>query len=59
MENFMDTIPDTSGYMTAGFIVTFVTMGIYVLSLYIRNQNLKRDVDTLESLQAEKPKSKK
>ena len=55
----MDTIPDTSGYMTAGFIVTFVTMGIYVLSLYIRNQNLKRDVDTLESLQTEKPKSKK
>jgi hypothetical protein len=55
----MDTIPDTSSYMTAGFIVTFVTMGIYVLSLYIRNQNLKRDVDTLESLQAEKPKSKK
>jgi uncharacterized membrane protein YciS (DUF1049 family) len=54
----MDT-PDTSTYMIAGFVVSFVTMGIYVLSLYIRSRNLKRDVETLESLQTEKPRSKK
>jgi hypothetical protein len=51
--------PDTSTYMLAGFVVSFVTMGIYVLSLYLRNLNLKRDIETLESLRAEKPKSKK
>jgi hypothetical protein len=54
----MDT-PDTSIYMIAGFVVSFVTMGVYVLSLYIRNLNLKRDVETLEALQTEKPGSKK
>ncbi len=55
----MESIPDTSSYMIAGFVVSFVTMGIYVVSLYIRNRNLTRDVETLESLQSEKPKSKK
>jgi uncharacterized membrane protein YciS (DUF1049 family) len=53
----METTPDTSIYMIAGFVVSFITMGIYVASLYIRNRNLKRDVETLESMQAEKPKS--
>ena len=49
----METTPDTSSYMIAGFVVSFVTMGIYVASLYIRNRNLKRDVETLESMQTE------
>jgi len=52
----MDT-PDTSTYMIAGFVISFVTMGIYVLSLYIRNRNLNQDVETLESLD-EKPSKK-
>lgn len=56
---FLETTPDTSGYMIAGFLVTFVTMGIYVASMYIRNRNLKRDVETLESMQAKKPKTTK
>jgi hypothetical protein len=55
----MDTIPDTSSYMIAGFAISFITMGIYVLSLYVRNLNLKRDIETLEAMQTEKPKSKK
>lgn len=61
----METIPNTSGYMIAGFLVTFVTMGIYTVSIYIRNRNLKQDVEMLESLQAKKsdkpskPKKKK
>jgi hypothetical protein len=55
----MEITPDTSSYMIAGFVVTFVTMGIYVASLYIRSRNLKRDVETLESIQADKPKSQK
>jgi uncharacterized membrane protein YciS (DUF1049 family) len=44
----METMPDTSNYMIAGFVVSFVTMGIYVLSMYIRNKNLQRDLETLE-----------
>ena len=55
----MDITPDTSGYMIAGFVVSFVTMGIYIVSLYIRNRNLKRDIETLESMQTEKPKTTK
>ncbi len=55
----MEITPDTSNYMIAGFVVSFVTMGIYIASLYIRNLNLKRDIETLESMQDEKPKSKK
>jgi hypothetical protein len=46
----MGTTPDTSVYMIAGFVVSFATLGLYVLSLYIRNRNLQRDVETLESL---------
>ncbi len=49
----MDT-PDTSTYMIAGFVISFVTMGIYVLSLYLRNRNLNQDVETLEALDEKK-----
>lgn len=52
---FLETIPDTSNYMIAGFVFTFVVMGIYVFSMYLRNNNLKRDAETLESLKEEKP----
>jgi hypothetical protein len=55
----MEITPDTSSYMIAGFVVTFVTMGIYVASLYIRSRNLKRDIETLEAMQVEKPRSQK
>ena len=49
----MDT-PDTSTYMIAGFVISFLTMGIYVLSLYLRNRNLNQDMETLESLDEKK-----
>jgi hypothetical protein len=55
----MEITPDTSSYMVAGFVISFVTMGVYIASLYIRNRNLKQDIETLESMQTEKPKSKK
>jgi hypothetical protein len=56
---FIETTPDTSGYMIAGFIISFITMGIYVASLYIRNRNFKQDIETLESMQAENQKQRK
>ncbi len=56
---FQEAIPDTSGYMIAGYAVSFIVMGIYVLSIYLRTSNLKRDAETLESLQAESKPAKK
>lgn len=50
----METYPDTSGYMIAGYIFSFLTMGIHVLSIYIRNKNLQRDLETLEGMDTEK-----
>jgi uncharacterized protein YoxC len=56
---FQEAIPDTSGYMIAGYAVSFIVLGIYVLSLYLRNTNLKRDAETLKSLQTQaRPKAK-
>ncbi len=43
--------PDTSGYMVAGYIVIFVVMLLYLVSIFIRNRNLKMDYDTLEELE--------
>lgn len=54
----METFPDTSGYMIAGYIIAFATMGIYILSIYLRNKNLQRDLETLESLETKQSKKK-
>jgi hypothetical protein len=45
---------NTDSYMIAGFVVSFVTMGIYLLSMYVRSRNLKRDLETYEAMEAEK-----
>jgi uncharacterized membrane protein YciS (DUF1049 family) len=52
----METTPDTSGYMIAGYIIAFLTMGIYVLSIYLRNKNLERDLEALETMQSPEKK---
>ena len=52
----MESIPNTDQYMIAGYVVSFLTMGIYVLSMYIRSKNLKRDLDTLEEMDASEKK---
>lgn len=51
----METI-NTDNYMMAGYIVAFLTMGLYILSIYIRNKNLQRDLETLESLEKSEKK---
>jgi uncharacterized membrane protein YciS (DUF1049 family) len=43
--------PDTSGYMIAGFVISFVVMGLYVASLHLRNRNLQRDMEMLEEME--------
>lgn len=54
---FQTPTPDTSGYMIAGFVVSFVVMGLYVASLYLRNRNLNQDRAMLEEMdrQASQP----
>jgi hypothetical protein len=52
----LQSTPDTSGYMVAGYIIAFLTMGIYVASMYIRNRNLKQDLAMLESMEADAKK---
>ena len=47
---FQSSIPDTSEYMILGYTVSFLVIGLYVLSLYIRTRNLKRDLTTLEEM---------
>lgn len=49
----METIPDTSQYMTLGYAVFFVVSAIYLLSLYVRNRSLQRDLETLANLKTE------
>jgi hypothetical protein len=53
MENimfFQEATPDTSGYMIAGYAITFIVMALYVASLYLRSRNLKQDMTTLQEL---------
>jgi len=42
--------PDTSGYMIAGFVISFVVMGLYVASMYLRSRNLNQDKAMLEEM---------
>jgi CcmD family protein len=47
---FLETPPDTSGYMIAGYAIAFVVMLIYVASLILRYRNLNRDLSMLEEM---------
>ena len=51
---FLEPPPNTSTYMIAGYAVAFGVMLIYVVSLFIRSRNLKRDLSTLEEMDKEK-----
>ena len=51
---FLETTPDTSQYMIAGYAVAFGVMLIYVISLAVRNRNLKRDLSMLEEMDEHK-----
>jgi hypothetical protein len=48
---FQEITPDTSGYMIAGYAITFVVLGIYVASLYLRNRNYRQEMALLEELE--------
>lgn len=41
----------TTDFMIAGYGVIFGVMLIYVISLYIRDRNLQKDLEVLEEIQ--------
>ncbi len=45
-----DATPDTLNYMILGFAVILGAMALYVISLWIRTRNARRDLATLEDL---------
>ena len=51
---FLEAPPDTSQYMIAGYIISFVVMILYVASLFIRFRNLNRDLSTLDEMNSKK-----
>jgi hypothetical protein len=51
---FLDTPPDTSQYMIAGYAIAFGVMLIYVASLFIRYRNLNRDLSMFEEMDKDK-----
>jgi len=44
----MDTTPDTLNYMIAGYVVSTIIMGTYLVSLYKRWRNLENDLHILD-----------
>jgi hypothetical protein len=44
------SIPDTSKYMLAGYVIFFIVMILYPLSLYLRQRKLQKDLELLEDL---------
>ena len=50
----LETPPDTSSYMVAGYAISFAVMLLYVASLFIRYRNLNRDMSMFEEMDKDK-----
>ena len=46
----LDTPPDTSTYMIAGYTIFFILIILYLISLFISTRNLNKDLTILESM---------
>jgi hypothetical protein len=55
----LDTTPDTVAYMLAGYAVLLGFPMLYAVSWLIRRRGLKRELELLESMQAEKDAARK
>ena len=44
---------DTWNYFLMGYTICFGVMGLYVLSYFVRNRNLRRELALLEELESE------
>ena len=46
----LDTPPDTSAYMIAGYAIFFILIILYLISIFIRTRNLNQDLSILERM---------
>jgi len=47
---FLQSTPDTTAYMVAGYVMIFGVMAIYLVSFFVRTRNLKRDLEILREV---------
>jgi CcmD family protein len=47
---FQEATPDTSGYMIAGYAITFLILGVYVVSMFLRQRNYQQDMSMLQEM---------
>ena len=52
----IDPTPDTVGYLILGYIFLIGLPALYVLSWFVRQRSLKRDLETIELLAADERK---
>jgi len=50
---FQEAPANTTTYMIAGYVIIFGVMLLYIISLYLRNRNLERDLDVLQEIETE------
>jgi len=50
----LKTTPDTFGYMLAGYVVFFALPLLFILRLWLRQRNIKKDLEMMEELRGEK-----
>jgi hypothetical protein len=51
---FQEAPAETTGYMIFGYSIIFGTLMIYLISLFTRWRNFKKDQEVLEELEKEK-----
>jgi hypothetical protein len=52
----LDETPNTIGYMIAGYAVLFGLPFLYVVSWLVRQRNLEKDIELIQTLTEEKKK---
>ena len=52
----LDQTPNTVGYMIAGYVVFFGLPLLYIVSWIVRQRNLEKDIELIETLSEEKKK---
>ena len=51
--SFLEIPPDTYRFFYAGYSIIFITLTVYIISLIVRWNSLRRDLDALEELEKE------
>jgi hypothetical protein len=52
LTSILQQVPaETTRYMLAGYSVIFTVMFLYIVSIFIRRRNLKRDLEMLNDME--------